>query len=48
MHPTDVSVYLVINGLINDSGSISDYIELNDGMIGEWKEAVLTEILSCH
>jgi hypothetical protein len=37
-----MSVYLVINGLINNSVSISDYIALNDGMIGEWKEAVLT------
>jgi hypothetical protein len=42
MHPTGMRIYLVINGLINDSVSISDYISLNDGLIGEWKEAVLT------
>jgi hypothetical protein len=36
-----MSVCLVINGLINDSVHMSDYIALNDGMIGGWKEAVL-------
>jgi hypothetical protein len=37
-----MSVYLFINCLINGAVSISDYIALNNGMTGEWREAVLT------